>query len=64
MIWGFFADRFSTNVAHQIIDFFKTNASYGVTLVGGGEWWWRTDTRRLADVFRRFDVYSPGTWAM
>ena len=23
MIWGFFADRFSTNLAHQIIDFFK-----------------------------------------
>ncbi len=60
MIWGFFADRFSTNLAHQIIDFFKTNATYGVTLVGGGEWWWRTETAPgWSNVFRRFDVYSP-----
>ncbi len=60
MIWGFFADRFSTNLAHQIIDFFKTNATYGVTLVGGGEWWWRTETAPgWSSVFRRFDVYSP-----
>ncbi|SRR6266568_4781654 len=60
MIWGFFSDRFSTNLANQIIDFFKTNATYGVTLVGGGEWWWRSDTTPgWADVFRRFDVYSP-----
>jgi hypothetical protein len=60
MIWGFFADRFSTNLAHQIIDFFKTNATYGVTLLGGGEWWWRTETSPgWASVFRRFDVYSP-----
>ena len=41
MIWGFFSDRFSADLANQIIDFFKTNATYGVTLVGGGEWWWQ-----------------------
>jgi len=23
MIWGFFSDRFGTNLAHQIIDFFQ-----------------------------------------
>jgi hypothetical protein len=60
MIWGFFADRFSTNLAHQIIDFFKNDPTYGVTLVGGGEWYWRTEaTPGWSDVFRRFDVYSP-----
>jgi len=60
MIWGFFAERFSTNLAHQIIDYFKTNLTYGVTLVGGGEWWWRFDsTPGWSNVFRRFDVYSP-----
>jgi len=60
MIWGFFTDRFSTNLAHQIIDFFKTDPTYGVTLVGGGEWWWRTETTPgWSNVFRRFDVYSP-----
>jgi hypothetical protein len=60
MIWGFFPERFSTNLAYQIIDFFKTNATYGVTLVGGGAWWWRTEaTPGWSNVFRRFDVYSP-----
>ncbi len=60
MIWGFFTDRFSTNLAHQIIDFFKTDPTYGVTLVGGGQWWWRTETAPgWSNVFRRFDVYSP-----
>ncbi len=60
MVWGFFSDRFSASLANQIIDFFKTNVTYGVTLVGGGEWWWRTDTAQgWSNVFRRFDVYSP-----
>jgi hypothetical protein len=60
MIWGFFSDRFSTNLAHQIIDYFKTDPTYGVTLVGGGQWWWRTETAPgWSNVFRRFDVYSP-----
>ena len=44
MIWGFFTDRFSTTLAHQIIDYFKTDPTYGVTLVGGGQWWWRSVT--------------------
>jgi hypothetical protein len=57
MIWGFFTDRMTTNLANQIIDYFKAS---GVTLVGGGQWWWRTDTTPgWSDVFRRFDVYSP-----
>ena len=60
MIWGFFYDRFSPVLANQIIDFFKTDPTYGVTLVGGGEWWWRTEpTPGWSNVFRRFDVYSP-----
>jgi hypothetical protein len=60
MIWGFFTDRFDTNLANQIIDFFKNDPTYGVTLVGGGAWWWRTETAPgWSNVFRRFDVYSP-----
>jgi hypothetical protein len=60
MIWGFFSDRFSAALANQIIDYFKADPAYGVTLVGGGEWWWRTDaTPGWDSVFRRFDVYSP-----
>jgi hypothetical protein len=58
MIWGFFSDRFSTNLANQIITYFKSNAN--VTLIGGGEWWWQTDTTPgWSTVFRSFDVYSP-----
>ena len=60
MIWGFFSDRFSSDLANQIIDYFKNDPTYGVTLVGGGEWWWRTDTAvGWSNVFQRFDVYSP-----
>src|SRR6185436_12854964 len=60
MVWGFFTDRMSTNLAHQIIDFFKTDPTYGVTLVGGGAWWWQSETAPgWSNVFRRFDVYSP-----
>jgi hypothetical protein len=60
MVWGFFADRMSTNLAHQIISWFKTNPVAPVTLIGGGEWYWRTEsTPGWSNVFRRFDVYSP-----
>ena len=56
MVWGFFADRFKTNLAHQIIDAFKTN----VTLVGGCQWYWRTESSAgWSNVFRRFDVILP-----
>ncbi len=60
MVWGFFSDRMSTNLAHQIISYFKSNSTQSVTLIGGGEWYWRTDTTPgWSNVFRRFDVYSP-----
>lgn len=60
MVWGFFADRMSTNLAHQIIDYFRSNTTYGVTLVGGCEWWWRTDaTAGWSGVFHGFDAISP-----
>ena len=60
MIWGFFQERMSTNLALQIIHWFKTNANYGVTLVGGGQWWWRFETAPgWSNVFRQLDVISP-----
>lgn len=60
MVWGFFADRMSTNLATQIIHWFKTNPIAPVTLIGGGQWWWRTETTPgWSNVFRMFDVYSP-----
>src|SRR5581483_4242110 len=60
MVWGFFSDRFSPELAHRMIDFFRHRDQYAVTLVGGCQWEWRTekdpDWRK---VFRRFDVISP-----
>lgn len=59
-IWGFYSDRFGPELAHKIIDFFKNDPKYGVTLVGGCEWYWRTvKNAAWGEVFRRFDVISP-----
>jgi hypothetical protein len=59
-VWGFYSDRFGPELADRIIDFFKDDPKYGVTLVGGCQWWWRTEKDAgWAKVFRRFDVISP-----
>jgi hypothetical protein len=59
-VWGFFPDRFGPALAHRIIDFFKADGRYGVTLVGGCPWRWRAERdAEWARAFRRFDVISP-----
>ncbi len=59
-IWGFFSDRFDVSLAHRIIDFFKTNDRYAVTLIGGCQWHWRKEAdAEWARAFRRFDIISP-----
>jgi hypothetical protein len=59
-VWGFFSDRFDAAVAHRIIDFLKTDDRYGVTLIGGCQWQWRTESdAEWARAFRRLDVISP-----
>ena len=59
-IWGFYSDRFGPELANKIIDFFKNDPKYGVTLIGGCQWYWRTEkNEEWAKVFRRFDVISP-----
>jgi hypothetical protein len=59
-VWGFYSDRFGAELAHRIIDFFKNDPKYGVTLVGGCQWHWRTEKdAQWARAFRRFDVISP-----
>jgi hypothetical protein len=59
-VWGFFSDRFGPDLAHRIIDFFKNDPEYGVTLVGGCQWTWRAEAdREWARAFRRLDVISP-----
>ena len=59
-IWGFFRDRFDSAVANQIIDYFTQDPDYGVFLVGGCQWWWRTESDPgWAAAFRRFNAISP-----
>ena len=59
-VWGFFSERFNSSLANRIIDFFKKDPRYRVTLVGGCQWPWREEKNPAwAKVFRRFDVISP-----
>jgi hypothetical protein len=59
-VWGFYSDRFGPDLAHRIIDFFKNDPHYGVTLIGGCPWSWRTEKDpEWAKVLRRFDIISP-----
>ena len=59
-VWGFYSDRFGPDLANRIIDFFKSDPKYGVTLIGGCQWPWRTEKdHEWAKVFRRFDIISP-----
>ena len=47
-------------MAGILIDFFKADPKYGVTLIGGCQWWWRKEKEKeWAKVFRRFDIISP-----
>ena len=67
-IWGFYSDRFPPEVAHKVIDFFKSDSRYAVTLIGGCQWYWRREKDpEWQRAFRRFDVISPwnvGNWGM
>jgi hypothetical protein len=59
-VWGFYSERFGAKLANQIIDFFKADTRYAATLVGGCQWYWRTEKdAEWAKVFRRFDIISP-----
>ena len=59
-VFGFYSDRFSAALANSLIDFFKKDPKYGVTLIGGCQWEWRAEKdTEWAKAFRRFDVISP-----
>jgi hypothetical protein len=63
-IWGFYwqdeHDQMTPELAHRLIDFFKTPGPYAAYLVGGGAWNWRqvSDPKWQAFV-HRFDAYAP-----
>jgi hypothetical protein len=59
-VWGFSSDGFGPEVANRILDFLRNDSRYGVTLIGGCQWTWRTEKDpEWAKVFRRFDIISP-----
>lgn len=59
-VWGFFPERFSSETAHALIDFLKTDSPYDVALIGGCNWPWRDVTDpEWSRALRRFDVISP-----
>jgi hypothetical protein len=59
-VFGFYSDRFGPDLANRIIDFFKTDSKYGVTLIGGCQWAWRNEKdKEWAKAFRRFDIICP-----
>ncbi len=67
MVWGFYRNQNITpELANRIIGFFKNDPKYGVFLVGGCEWEWRTGKLPgWAEFLRRFDAISPwnvGNW--
>lgn len=61
-VWGFYRhspdNTMSPELAHRLIDFFKSEGPYRAYLVGGGDWEWRRDAEWQKIVFR-FDAYAP-----
>lgn len=61
-VWGFYRDSpanaMTPELAHRLIDFFKSDGPYRAYLVGGGDWEWRRDGEWQKVVFR-FDAYAP-----
>lgn len=59
-IWGLYPDRFSADVAHQLIDFFHEEGPYRATVIGGvPPDWRRVNHPGWASAFRKLDVISP-----
>ncbi len=61
IVWGYYTSQMpNAEVGNQIIDFFKADTRYKVTLIGGGDWTWRSHTDpKWASMFRRFDAICP-----
>ncbi|PQO26126.1 hypothetical protein C5Y96_22005 [Blastopirellula marina] len=59
-IWGLYPDRFSADIAHQLIDFFHQEGPYRATVVGGVPPDWRSESNASwASAFGKLDVISP-----
>ncbi|MBA2116055.1 glycoside hydrolase family 71/99-like protein [Bremerella alba] len=59
-IWGLYPDRFSADIAHQLIDFFHEEGPYRATVIGGVPNNWRSETSQSwTSAFGKLDVISP-----
>jgi hypothetical protein len=59
-LFGFFTDRFTANVANQLLDSFQNAGPYQAFVMGSGQWPWRNDAAPgWLDVFKRMDAYCP-----
>jgi hypothetical protein len=65
-VFGFFTDRFSGAWANRLIDLFHSKDRYDAFLIGGCQWWWRTEKdAEWVKAFRSFDAIKPwnvGNW--
>jgi len=62
IIFGFYTNRFKdATLPQQIVNWFKTNSIQPVTLIGSGDWGWRTQTNNVgwSNLFRSFNGYLP-----
>jgi hypothetical protein len=59
-LFGFFTDRFTANVANQLLDSFQNAGPDQAFVMGSGQWPWRNDAAPgWLDVFKRMDAYCP-----
>ncbi len=63
-LWGLYrsskGNYLTTEVASQLIDFFKTPGPYAAYVVGGGDWDWRRNKDEAwQKMLARLDAYSP-----
>jgi hypothetical protein len=63
-VWGFYRNQPATpmtaNLAHRLIDFFKSKGPYAAYVVGGCDWAWRRNPDSAwQEALRRLDAYAP-----
>jgi hypothetical protein len=61
VIFGFSTNNFSdVTLPQKIINWFETNTIQPVTLIGSGDWWWRSENAPgWSNLFRSFNGYMP-----
>ena len=59
-IFGFFKDRFSAQLANEILDVFQNDGPYGAFVAGSGQWYVQQENSvPWQEVFKRMDAWIP-----